>query len=77
MPDTARVVEVSAGGYTRVVRLTRLPVSVTLPIGPVGSVAIRNLGAEAVGIGALTLEGPVRLPDLPAAAGVEVGVIAQ
>lgn len=76
-PDAARIVEVSAAGYTRVIRLTRLPVAVTLPIGPVGSVSIRNLGAGTVGIGALTLDGPVRLPDLPAAAGLEVGVIAQ
>ena len=76
-PDPARIVEVSAGGYTRVVRLTRLPVTLTVPIGPVGTVSFRNLSAGSVDIGALTLAGPVRLPDLPAASGLDVGVIAQ
>lgn len=76
-PDTARAVQVSAGGYTRIIHLTRLPVSVTLPIGPVGAVSLRNLGSASVGIGALTLDGPVQLPELPPAAGLEVGVVAQ
>ena len=72
-----RVVEVSSGGYTRFVRLGRQPLSVTLPMGPVGSVSFRNLSPDAVGIGALTLAGPVRLPDLAAAGTMDVGVIAQ
>ncbi len=73
----ARVIEVSAGGYTTTVQLTRLPVAVTLPIGAVGTAAIRNLGGDTVGVGAVTLAGLVRLPDLPAAAGLEIGVVAQ
>ena len=75
--DAARLIEVSASGYTRVVSLARLPVAVTLPIGPVGVVSLRNLGTGTVDIGAVTLTGPVRLPDLPAASGLDVGVIAQ
>ena len=75
--ESIHAVQVSSGGYTRVVELTEQPVSVTLPIGPVGTVAMRNLSGEAVGIGALTLAGPVRLPDLAASGTLEVGVIAQ
>ncbi len=74
-----RAVEVSSGGYTRVVHLTREPVVVTLPIGRVGTVSFRTVGhaADALGIGALTLSGPVRLPDLSAGQQLDVGVVAQ
>ena len=71
------VIEVSSGGYTRVVELAGQPRSVTLPIGPVAQVTFRNLGTAATGLGALTLAGPVRLPDLPAGGAIDVGVIAQ
>ena len=35
------------------------------------------IGVGAVAVGALTLDGPVRFPDLPAGQALEVGVIAQ
>ncbi len=72
-----RAVQVSAGGYTRLVHLTRQPMIVTLPISRVGTVTFEAAGAESVGIGAITLSGPVRLPDLPAGQVLQVGVIAQ
>lgn len=75
--DEVRRIEVSTAGYTRVVLVGRLPVSVTLPIGRMGTVALRNLGTGPAALGAVTLTGPVRLPDLSAGAGLEVGVIAQ
>lgn len=75
--DMARVIEVSAAGYTRAVPLGRLPVAVTLPIAKMGTVALRNPGGGTVAVGAVTLTGPVRLPDLPSAAVLDVGVIAQ
>lgn len=72
-----RAIEVSTGGYTRFVRLTRQPLTVTLPIGPVGTVAFRNASGDVIDIGALTLEGPVKLPDLGTGGVMTVGVIAQ
>ena len=72
-----REITVTAAGYTRLLHLTRLPVTVTLPIGPIGAVAFSNGGGSAVGIGAITLSGPVRLPDLPAGAVMRVGVVSQ
>jgi hypothetical protein len=72
-----RDITVTAAGYSRLLHLTRLPVTVTLPIGPVGAVAFSNAGGDAVGIGAITLSGPVRLPDLPAGAVMRVGVVSQ
>ncbi len=72
-----RSVQVSAGGYTSLVRLTRQPVVVTLPIGPVGSVLFRTAGGGEVAIGALTLDGPVRFPTLQVGQQLDVGVIAQ
>lgn len=75
--EAGRAVAVSAGGYTRVVRLTREPVAVTLPIGPVGIVSFSNLNADMIGIGALTLAGTARMPELPAGRVMEVEVIAQ
>ncbi len=72
-----RSVEVSSGGYTRFVHLSSEPVSVTLPISTIGSVSLRNIGADMVGIGALTVVGPIRLPDLPAGQAMQVGVVVQ
>ena len=74
-----RTVQVSSGGYTRIVQLTRQPVVVTLPIDRVGTVSFRVVGASAdpIGIGALTLAGPVQLPDLSAGQELDVGVVAQ
>jgi hypothetical protein len=70
-------IEISSGGYTRILELASEPRSVTLPVGPVATVTFRNLSGEATGIGALTLAGPVRLPDLPRGGTMDVGVIAQ
>jgi hypothetical protein len=72
-----RVIEVSSAGYTTLVHVTRQPVTVTLPVGPVGTISFRTASPDGVGIGLLTLAGPVRLPDLPAGQRMEVGVIAQ
>ena len=74
-----RAVEVSSGGYTRLVQLTRQPVVVTLPISRVGTVSFRVVGhaTDALGIGALTLSGPVVLPELSAGQQLDVGVVAQ
>ncbi len=71
-----RSVEVSSGGYTRLVALTRHPAVVLLPIARVGTVSFRATGAAAV-IGALTLTGPVRLPTLEPGQLLQVGVVAQ
>ena len=75
--DAGRTVQVSAGGYVRVVHLTRTPVTLTLPIGPVGTVLFQTSSPDGVGIGAMTLAGLERLPALPSGATLEVGVIAQ
>lgn len=72
-----RGIEVSSGGYTRFILLTRQPLTITLPISRIGAVSFRNANAEMIDIGALTLTGPVRLPDLPAGQLMDVGVIAQ
>jgi hypothetical protein len=77
LPDGGRLVRVSASGYTRLVRLSRVPVSVTLPIGPVGTVSFQTIDGQGVDIGTVTLAGLMRLPDLPAGARMDVGVIAQ
>ena len=75
--ERGRAVQVSAGGYTRLIRLSRTPVTVTLPVGPVGTVSFQTASTDGVGIGAMTLTGLARLPALPAGATLEVGVIAQ
>lgn len=78
---TGRMVEVSSGGYTRLVRLSRQPVLVTLPIDRVGTVSFRipanDTGSEALGIGAFTLTGPMHLPDISQGQELDVGVVAQ
>ena len=61
----------------RVVRLSHTPVTLTLPIGPVATVSFQTSSADGVGIGAMTLAGLQRLPDLPQGATLQVGVIAQ
>jgi hypothetical protein len=70
-------IEVSGGGYTRNLLITREPTTVTIPVGPVGEIAFRTPEADNVGIVGLTLSGPVRLPDLDAGQALAVGVIAQ
>jgi hypothetical protein len=75
--DQGRMVRVSAAGYTRLVKLSRTPVTLTLPVGPVGTVSFQTSSADGVDIGTVTLAGPTRLPDLPAGDTLEVGVIAQ
>lgn len=75
------VVEVSSGGYSRLVTLSRQPVIVTLPIDRAGTVAFRipasAAATDTLAIGALTATGPVRLPDLSHGQELDVGVIAQ
>ena len=70
-------VQVSSGGYTRLLMLTREPTVVTLPVGPVGTVSFSTPETTGVGIVGLTLSGPVRLPELQAGQVFSVGVIAQ
>ena len=75
-----RMVSVSSGGYGRLVALTRTPTMVMLPIDRVGTISFRTAGAgspDPVGIGMLTLAGPLQLPDLAAGQRLDVGVIAQ
>lgn len=75
--DTAldKSVQVSSGGYTTVVQLTHRPVVVTLPIDRVGIVSFH--GAAGLGVGALTLTGPTRLPPLTDSQGFNIRVVAQ
>lgn len=75
--DAGHDVVVSTAGYSRMVRLTRTPVAVPLPVGPAGEVSFSTPDAEAVGIGALGLSGPVRLPDVARGDVLSVGVVAQ
>ncbi len=82
--DAGRTVLVSSGGYSRLVRIGRQPVVVTLPIDRAGTVSFRVPAQEAgalppsgLGIGALTPTGPVRFPDLARDQELEVGVLAQ
>ena len=75
--DEGRTVQVSASGYVRVVQLSHTPVTLTLPIGPVGTVSFQTFSTDGVGIGAMTLAGLQRLPALPSGATLQVGVIAQ
>ena len=70
-------VVVSTAGYARMVRLTRTPVAVPLPVGAGGEVAFSTPDADAVGIGALGLSGPIRLPDVSPGDVLSVGVVAQ
>jgi hypothetical protein len=75
--DAGHSVEVSTGGYTRLVRLTRAPLTLTLPIAAAGTVTFRATDGDPVSIGALTLSGPVRLPELQSGQSLSVGVLAQ
>jgi hypothetical protein len=72
-----RAVQVSSGGYSRLIHLTRQPIIVTLPIDHVGTVSFKVAGADPVGIGALTLSGPVELPVLATGQQLDIGVVAQ
>ena len=76
----SRVVSVSSGGYSRLVSLTRVATLVTLPIDRVGTISFQVAEAgspDPVGIGMLTISGPLRLPDLAAGQQLDVGVVAQ
>ena len=70
-------VQVSSGGYTRLIRLTRAPVTLTLPIAVAGTVTFRAADGDPVNIGALTLSGPIRLPELAIGQTMSVGVLAE
>lgn len=73
----AHDVILSTGGYAVTVHLTRTPLSLALPVTSVGEVVFRTAGPDTVGIGALSLSGPVRLPDLAPGQVLSVGVVAQ
>ena len=75
--EQGRIVRVSAAGYSRVVQLSRTPVVLTLPIGPVGTVSFQTSSTDGVGIGTVTLAGLTKLPALPAGDTLSVGVMAQ
>ena len=70
-------VQVSAAGYTTLVRLTHAPTVVTFPVGPVSTVSFRTPDAGVVEIGALGLAGPLLLPPLQAGQQIDAGVVAQ
>jgi hypothetical protein len=70
-------IQISAGGYTRQVLLTRTPTVVTLPVGPVSTISFSTAEPGAVRIVGLTLTGPVPMPELSAGQVLSVGVIAQ
>lgn len=70
-------VVVSTAGYSTLVQLTHSPIAVPLPVGPTGEVSFSTTDPDGVGIGALGLSGPVRLPDLAPGNVLSVGVIAQ
>ena len=74
------VVQVVSGGLSRTVALSATPTVLTLPITHAGTVSFRVLHAGssgAVGIGAVTLDGAIALPPLPAGDVLELGVLAQ
>ena len=77
------VVQVDANGLTQVVRLATQPIVLTVPMAQVGSLRFRLLGnppggaPPGVGIGAITLTGPLALPTLRAGQELDVGVVAQ
>jgi hypothetical protein len=75
--DAGHSVVVSSGGYTRLVRLTRAPVTLTLPIAIAGTITFQSTNGDPVSIGALTLSGPVRLPSLQSGQSLSVAVLAQ
>jgi hypothetical protein len=77
LPGAGHIVQVSAGGYTRQILLTRQPQVVTFPIGPAGTISFSTPELSGVGIVGLGLSGPVRLPDIAAGQVFSVGVIAQ
>jgi hypothetical protein len=80
-----RTVEISTAGFSQLVRLTPAPLRVTLPINRAGEVSFRIVPGQAgdpggmrlASIGALTLSGPVHLPDLHLGDRLSVGVVAQ
>ncbi len=76
-PAAGQNLEVSSGGYTRLVHLGPQPLAVTLPISSVGTVSFRSPAGAASGLVALTLTGPVPLPYMKAGQRLDVGVIAQ
>ena len=56
-PGAGRSVQVSSGGYTRLVPLTRQPMVVTLPIARVATVSFRDAGPGGTGPGGMSSAG--------------------
>ena len=73
------VLQVDANGLTQTVHLAMQPIVLTVPMAQVGSLRFRLLDARpgGVGIGAITLTGPLALPTLQAGQELDVGVVAQ
>lgn len=81
---TGATVLVDANGLTRVVHLTAQPVVLSIPMAQAGNLSFRLLegppsagAGPGVGIGAITLNGPVALPTLATGQILEVGIVAQ
>jgi hypothetical protein len=70
-------VEVASGGYTNVVQIGRIPVTVTLPVGPAGGITLRTASQDRVGIVTAGLAGPLPLPPIRAGQAIELGVVAE
>ncbi len=72
----AHLVQLEAAGYSVTVQLSRTPIAVALPVGPVGQVTFKAAG-QTVRIGVLGLFGPLTLPDLAAGEALTAGIVAQ
>lgn len=73
-------VQVEAAGLTQLVQLSAAPVTVAIPVAHAGTLTLRLLGpapAGGLGIGAITLTGPVSLPTLAAGDLLKIGIVAQ
>lgn len=75
--DAGRSVLVRTAGFSRVVRLGREPVVVTLPIDRAGTIEFSSAVPGPVQIGAITVQGPTRLPQIAAGDVLDVGVAVE
>jgi len=86
---TGAALQVNANGLMQVVHLAAKPVVLTIPMAQTGNVSFRLISTPgtdvtatgvppgSVGIGAITLTGPLALPVLAPGQVLEVGVVAQ
>ncbi|MCQ8277928.1 hypothetical protein NFI95_05650 [Acetobacteraceae bacterium KSS8] len=75
--DAGRSVLVQTAGFSQLVRLGREPVVVTLPIDRAGTIRFSTSAAEPVQIGAITIQGPIRLPEIASRQALDVGVAVE